>query len=415
MKLVILLLCMVQYVSGVCMIEGTYSNNYHITAAQVEAHLNSIGKTTIGDSLTSGYAPFYECARIKSIEIPAMVTSIGYAAFKKAGNLRTVDFSQATGLKHIGDSAFFEVDLHTLDLTGATALETIGYLAFKGESNPSLKSVKFGAALKTIGNAAFTSNWKLTSVDFSQAAALTSIGWNAFYHCKLTSVDFSGATSLTSIGWNAFYSYVDEPYTSIIFSKKPTIGNEAFHTKKYSTTYSPPAYTYCLRTPDSSGHVSAAALDGVTEIGSSSDYTGFYGCSALTSIEIPASVNTIHDRAFYNSGLTSITILGDSTISDATPISDGKQLTLTRDWVEVPVVSASALETTWSNMPCGVSGQVYQRGPGTCTYGLICFNDGTVLECPSGAVRLSTDQCSSRKSDLWAMVRPSRGIVCSVE
>jgi len=393
MKLVVLFLCMVQYVYGDCMVTPI---NGHVSAAQLEAHLISIGKTTIGDSLTSGSGPFYFCKTLESIEIPAMVTSIGYKAFSYATKLTSVDFSQATGLKHIGEKVFSENrNLTSVDFSGATALETIGYKAFR----------KTG----------------FTSVAFSGATSLTTIGDYAFFDSPLTSVDFSGATSLTTIGDYAFYRafpYIagKTPYTSVIFSKKPTnIGTDQFTVGIPHHNYDAPAYTYCLRTPDSNGHVSAAALDGVTEIGSSTEYTGFYGCSALKSIEIPASVNTIHKKAFNGTSLTSITMLGNSVINDATPISYGKQLTLSGNWVEVPVVSPSELNATWSNMPCGVSGQVYQRGSGTCMYNHICFDDGTVLECPSGAVRLSTDQCSSRKSDLLPIVRAYRGIVCSVE
>ena len=78
----------------------------------------------------------------------------------------------------------------------------------------------------------------------------------------------------------------------------------------------------CMVTPDSNGHVSAAdlsaALDGSSVIGTASRYeavystSGFYYCTLLKSIEIPASVTTIKKRAFYRTHyLKNITFLGN--------------------------------------------------------------------------------------------------------
>lgn len=72
--------------------------------------------------------------------------------------------------------------------------------------------------------------------------------------------------------------------------------------------------------PDANGHVSAERLS--AELGGSNvlgyptaeassnpvQNAGFYECQALKTIEIPDSVETIGSYAFYNSGLTSLTI-----------------------------------------------------------------------------------------------------------
>jgi len=60
--------------------------------------------------------------------------------------------------------------------------------------------------------------------------------------------------------------------------------------------------------------------------------------------------------------------------------------------LEVPV--------DYTILPCDDSGQMYERGPGLCKDGLICCDNGDVLECPSGAQRLNDTHCSSRKADV---------------
>lgn len=51
--------------------------------------------------------------------------------------------------------------------------------------------------------------------------------------------------------------------------------------------------------------------------------------------------------------------------------------------------------------------KTYQKGPGNCTDGLICFTNGDVLECPSGMLRLNETHCSSRKEDIRTALQQS--------
>jgi len=77
-------------------------------------------------------------------------------------------------------------------------------------------------------------------------------------------------------------------------------------------------------------------------------------------------------------------------------------------WEDAPIATQSELYTAWSSLTCG-GGQTYSRVSGTCADGLICFENGDVLECPSGAVRLNETHCSTRKNDLYAHLPSSTG------
>lgn len=77
-------------------------------------------------------------------------------------------------------------------------------------ANSTLTKVVMGANIETIGDRAFKYCTSLATVDFSNAAALKTIGKEAFYNNKaLKSIDLS-STGLTSIGDSAFrYSNVE--------------------------------------------------------------------------------------------------------------------------------------------------------------------------------------------------------------
>ncbi|NME72821.1 leucine-rich repeat protein, partial [Flammeovirga aprica] len=130
------------------------------------------------------------------------VTSIGENAFRE-NNLSSVDFSNLSSLTSIGDYAFYQNHLSSLDLSNSPFLTSIGREAFR-ENN--LSSVDFSnlSSLTSISDLAFNKN-NLSNVDFSNLSSLTSIGRGAFRENNLSSVDFSDLSSLISIDKEAFY------------------------------------------------------------------------------------------------------------------------------------------------------------------------------------------------------------------
>ena len=73
------------------------------------------------------------------------------------------------------------------------------------DANTTLKSVKLGANIESIGGRAFKYCTGLTTVDFSEATKLARIGDNAFYDAKsVTAWDLSACTALTTVEDSAF-------------------------------------------------------------------------------------------------------------------------------------------------------------------------------------------------------------------
>ena len=178
--------------------------------------------TTIGDSAfrdnTITSVDFTDCSSL---------TTIDYGAF--AGNsITSVDFTGCSSLTTIDYQAFYDNSITSVDFTGLSSLATIGYQAFS--YNP-ITSVDFTglSSLTTIRDGAFSYN-PIPSVNFTGLSSLISIGDRAFYgNSMLTSVDFTGCSSLTTIGASAF---VVNSITSVDFtgcSSLRTIGDHAFY------------------------------------------------------------------------------------------------------------------------------------------------------------------------------------------
>ena len=274
------------------------------------------GMTSIGDRA------FSWCRSLTSIEIPEGVTSIGWSAFSGCDSLTSVEipssvtsieataFSGCTGLESIAvddsnpsyrsiDGILFSKDQTTLVCYPAGKTETIytipegvtiiGGWAFYSCSG--LTNIEIPSSVTSIGIRAFSGCDSLTSVEIP--SSVTSIGNYAFDGCEsLTNIDIP--SSVTSIGYSAFGGC--SSLTSITVAE----GNHVYHSAGNCLieTASKTLVAGCKS--------SVIPADGsVTSIG---DWV-FYGCSGLTSIEIPSSVTSIGYFAFgYCNSLTSIEI-----------------------------------------------------------------------------------------------------------
>ena len=301
---------------------------------------------TIGGGSSSYYGAFSYCTALTSIEIPASVETIGASAFKGCSKLATVTFEKESQLKTIG-GGYSEPNYYGVfsDCTALTSIEipasveTIEAAAFKGCSSLATVTFENGSQLKTIGGGSYSSGafsdcTALTSIDIP--ASVEIIGAAAFSGCtRLASVKFESNSQLKAIagGYNpsdgAFYGCTS--LTSIeIPASVQTIGKAAFQectklaTVKFDKesrlkTIAPGSFYRCPITtidiPASVQTIGEAAFQECTKLATvkfeagslletlegysgSLYYGAFYGCTSLTSIEIPASVQTIGAATF---------------------------------------------------------------------------------------------------------------------
>ena len=238
--------------------------------------------TEIGEYAFAGY-------KGTSITIPDGVTSIGLGAFVYCTGLTSVTIGDS--VTSIGYYAFE-------DCTGLTSInipdgvKSIGYGAFMDCTG--LTSVTIGDGVTSIGDYAFAYCSGLTSITIPNS--VTSIGDEAFRYCTgLTSVTIGNG--VTSIGLGAF-AYCSG-LTSITVNEnnlnyKSIDGNVYSKDGTVLVQYAIGKTANTFEIPDS-----------VTSIG---DYA-FYNCTGLTSVTIGAGVTSIGESAFEDcTGLTSVTI-----------------------------------------------------------------------------------------------------------
>ena len=223
-------------------------------------HCWSLTSVTIPNGVTSinSYA-FYSCSGLTSVTIPDSVISIGSFAFRDCRSLTSVIWNAEKCTKADNRSPIFDGCSKLSSVTIGENVKTIPSYAFYGCH--SLTSITIPDSVTSIGDSAFAycsgltsivvenNNQYFTSIDgnlynkdktkliqyaigktdvlFIIPDSVTSIGYDAFYHCwSLTSVTIPD--SVTSIGDSAFYDCSN--LTSVTIPDGVTsIGNSAFY------------------------------------------------------------------------------------------------------------------------------------------------------------------------------------------
>ncbi|WP_308660537.1 leucine-rich repeat protein [Alistipes shahii] len=251
--------------------------------------------------ITIGEKMFYR-SELKSVVISANVTTIENIAFWDCSKLTTVTFEKGSQLKTIGHNAYYEcTSLTSIEIPAS--VETIGNTAFSDCSSLATVTFEKGSRLKTIGNNAYYRCTSLTSIEIP--ASVETIEKKAFMHCSsLATVTFEKGSQLKTIAGDSYDGAFSDcsSLTSIeIPASVETIGKEAF---KRCSSLATVTFEKGSQLKTIGGGYSSSS-----HFGTYSDYYGaFSDCTALTSIEIPASVETIEATAFKRcSKLTTVT------------------------------------------------------------------------------------------------------------
>lgn len=285
--------------------------------------------------ITIGNAAFENCTMLQIDKLPA-ITALGMAAFKNCVNLPflSVDtsnlaeinataFEGCTGLtdvridggekkqttiadgafatcenlnwviinniKSVGKKAFTNLPISLLNIN---QVDAIGESAFAGcdkLKNPVIQNVK------TIGASAFAGSGAQTDDNKVLLDSIQNVGSRAFEGCQFTSADIRDLEKVTT--------YTD-PETKIEYSPfaKSSIKKVEFSDKTKNTVC-----TKAFKNVTSLQSVELAYCFTYGNI-STIDTSAFEGCVNLTDINLSDKLTTINGLAFYNTGLTDITV-----------------------------------------------------------------------------------------------------------
>lgn len=301
--------------------------------------------SNIGISNTNGSGCFRCCFNLKSVSLPASLTTIGDASF--SGCTALTDIIIPDGVTYIGNNVFSGCS-KLKNVKIPVSVQTIGSATFKDcveleeialplyvqiisanlfENCKKLSKLTFSEYVDTIDSAAFMKCTSLTS--FTIPAPVTTISNETFKECTaLTSVEIPD--NVITIDNKAFES-CEKLKNVTLPSKLKKIGTESFKNCKAFTAIVIPtgvtaigksAFNNCenlesINIPSGVKTLSYHVFDGCIKLTDVTLNNGletigeraFVDCKALTSITIPSTVTTIKTCAFYNcSSLTGITI-----------------------------------------------------------------------------------------------------------
>jgi hypothetical protein len=351
--------------SGVTSIGGeAFGNCNELTNIVIPGSVRSIGEgafefcqgltsVSINNGVTSiGQDAFFDCTNLASVAIPSSITNWGWDVFEACFNLTNV--VMADSLTILGDGEFYECTNLT-HVTLPSSLNSIAEGVFSdctGLSNitiptnvtsiegyafdacTSLGSLSIPAGVTNIGEAAFGGETSLTAImvdalnpsytsvngvlfDKTQAtlvqcpaglagsydvpASVTRIGDNAFESCNvLTSITIS--SNVASIGIFAFYG-CSSLVSITVDAQNP------FYSSRDGVLFDKSQTTLLAYPPGLRGQY--VVPDGVNNIAS----LGFYYCTKLSAVTIPASVTSIGESAFQNcSALTNLFFEGNAPV-----------------------------------------------------------------------------------------------------
>ncbi len=294
-----------------------------------EAFIGCTGITSaiLPDSLISiGDGAFSGCTAIQELKIGINVNYVGNKAFYETRNISSfiynakevADFEENNGVFY---NSGYATDGIAVEI--GNAVKVIPEYFFYAEANsdriPKLASVSFiqTASCERIGAYAFAYVEDLEAITIP--VRVSSIGENAFYGCSSLAIKLEAKSQPARFNekWNGSVLNLEYGYNNVNSGDYTYVMHE---NKAYLTAYEGSETEIVIPTTIDGYTVAGTgtAFENNTtlqhiELPSTITDTGsFYGCTALTTIDITAELEKIQDYAFYGCSSLSYMAIGSS-------------------------------------------------------------------------------------------------------
>ncbi len=259
------------------------------TDLTIPSEIEGYPVTSIGNSA------FRACNSIKHVTIPDSVKNIGTTAFGECSSLESVTIPES--VKNIGEYAFYYTNLKSITIP--SSVTNISPHTFSYCEN--LSEVSICEGIKSIGEHAFYYCSNIKTIILPESLEI--IDDNAFEHSGLNNVNIPG--NVYYIGYSAFYdtklSSVTIPASVInignsAFSKCPNL--EIIIVDENNPEYDSRNNCNAIIRTSSNTLINGCKNTVIPSNVRSLAMFAFEGCKC-TNINIPPSVSTIGDNAFY--------------------------------------------------------------------------------------------------------------------
>ena len=289
------------------------------------------GDFTVSDGTISvSEGAFLGNKNIVSVSLPDSVESIETRAFYGCSALENVSFGNSS-LLDIGAEAFAESGLRSFVLPDSVqslgkrvfadcvSLSSFSYSGLNLEAIPdetfyncaSLTAVTITGATVAVGDYAFYGCASLSDLIFPAQSVLEEIGSYAFYDCASLK-SFSLPSSLRIIGSYAFAGSERIFAEPTIPSSITYVGDYAFMNSGVRSFRASTGLTYLGKGAFKNCTVMNRLVLPMNSLDTLPEEI-FYGCSSLSTVNIPANFTSIGARAFYNcTALTGVTFNKDA-------------------------------------------------------------------------------------------------------